>query len=187
LAEEYSINDRFDPCPGEKFKDGVKPLPFPEIIGENTIREKILNFLLKEKGYLLEDIEQGNPFELRTEKETFRLRVSLIIKIKERPLVLIKCGAGSVLARERPALALARLFSDTQVPLTFVTNGTEGLLLNTLNGKTLDSGLEAIPAKNHLLSQFENFPFLPLSEKRIKLEKQILSAFEGLGIREACR
>ena len=76
---------------------------------------------------------------------------------------MIKCGTGSILARERAALALARLFSNYQVPLTVVTNGEDAVLLNTLSGETIDNGLIAIPNKNMLLSQMEDFKFLPFA------------------------
>ncbi|MBI4768489.1 MAG: hypothetical protein HY787_28510, partial [Deltaproteobacteria bacterium] len=118
--------------------------------------------------------------------EIFQLKVSLVIRLKGQRLVLIKCGPGSILARERAALALARLFSEYQIPLTLVTNGVEATLLNTLSGETLDCGLDIIPDKPRLLSQLADFKFLPLAEKRVKLEKQILAAFEGLGRHGEC-
>jgi hypothetical protein len=151
-----------------------------------VIRERIISFLLQEKGYLKEEIDEEVPFELITDQEIFQLKASLVIRIKEQSLVLIKCGPGSILARERAALSLARLFSKYQVPLTVVTNGEDAILLDTLSGETIDNGLRAIPNKNTLLSPIEAFKFIPLPEKRVKLEKQILAAFEGLGQHGEC-
>jgi len=167
-------------CPGEKFREGVKVPSAHELINEKIIREKVLSLLLREKGYLLDDIEEEVPFELTTDKEIFQLKVSFLIRLNGQRLVLIKCGPGSVLARERAALALSRLFHDYQIPFTLVTNGEEMTLLNTLTGETLDSGRDAIPDKPRLLSQLREIKFFPLPEKRLKLEKQILAAFEGL-------
>jgi hypothetical protein len=175
-----------DSCPGDQFREGVNTPSAHETLNEGVIREKVLSLLLGEKGYLLEDIEEEVPFELTTDKETFQLKVSLVIRIKGQRLVMIKCGTGSILARERAALALARLFSEYQTPLTLVTNGAEGTLLNTLSGETLDCGPDVIPDKPRLLSQLADFKFLPLTEKRRKLEKQILAAFEGLGRHGEC-
>jgi hypothetical protein len=175
-----------DSCPGEKFREGVIAPSTHETINEGVIREKVLEILLGEKGYLLEDIEEEVPFELATDQEIFQLKVSFILRLKGQRLVLIKCGPGSILARERAALALARLFSDYQVPLTVVTNGEDAVLLNTLSGETLDNGLTAIPNKDRLSSLMQDLKFLPLPEKRIKLERQILSAFEGLGRHGEC-
>ncbi|MBA4392084.1 MAG: hypothetical protein C0407_00865 [Desulfobacca sp.] len=175
-----------DTCPGDKFREGVVSPSACETINEEVIRRKVLGFLLGEKEYLLEDIEEEVPFELTTAQEVFLLKVSFIIRLNGQQLVLVKCGPGSVLARERAALALARLFSGYQVPLTVVTNGEDATLLNTLTGETLECGLAAIPAKSSLLSQLADFKFLPLPEKRLKLERQILSAFEALGQHGEC-
>lgn len=175
-----------DTCPGDKFREGVISPSACETINEEVIRQKVLGLLVGEKGYLLEDIEEEVPFELIIAQETLLLNVSFVIRINGQQLVLIKCGPGSILARERAALALARLFSDYQIPLTVVTNGEDATLLNTLTGETLDCGLAAIPGKNSLLSQLADLRFLPLPEKRLKLEKQILSAFEALGLHGEC-
>ena len=37
----------------------------------------------------------------------------------------MKCGAGSIMARERATLALARMFTDYPIPLTVVTNSED--------------------------------------------------------------
>ncbi len=175
-----------DSCPGDQFREGVNAPSAHEKINDGVIREKVLGLLLGKKGYLSEDIEEEVPFELTTDKEIFQLTVSLVIRLQGQRLVMIKCGTGSILARERAALALARLFSEYQIPLTLVTNGTEAALLNTLSGESLDSGWDVIPDKASLLSQLADFKFLPLTEKRRKLEKQILAAFEGLGQHGEC-
>jgi hypothetical protein len=172
-------------CPGEKFKEGVVIPSACETIKEEVIRKKTTDLLL-EKGYLLADLMEEVPFDLKADQELFQLKVSFVIQLEGRYLVLIKCGAGSVLARERPALALSRLFSDYQIPLTIVTNGEEATLLDTLTGETLGCGLSAIPDKNTLLARMGDLQFLPLAEKRIPLEKRILSAFEALGLHGEC-
>ncbi len=174
-----------DSCPGDRFREGVTPSAC-ELIKEEVIRQKIRGLLLSEKGYAVEDIAEEVPFELKTDREVFQLMVSILILIEGRSLVLIKCGAGSIMARERPALALSRLFGEYQIPFTIVTNGEDAVILNTLTGETLDCGLTAIPDKKHLLAQLADLKWVPLPEKRIKLERQILSAFEALGLHGEC-
>ena len=154
-----------DSCPGEKFQEGVNAPSTHETINEAVIREKVLGLLLGEKGYLLEEIEEEVPFDLATDQEIFQLKVSLVIRVKGQRLVLIKCGPGSILARERAALALARLFSNYQVPLTVVTNGVDAVLLDTLSGETIDNGLTAIPDKNPPLVPTGGFEISPLAGK----------------------
>jgi hypothetical protein len=174
-----------DTCPGDRFREGLIIPSACETIKEEVIRKKTFDLLL-EKGYLAEDLREDEPFALEIEQELFQLRISFLIKLKDRYSVLIKCGAGSLLARERPTLALARLFTDYQIPLSIVTNGDDALFLDTLTGETLGCGLSEIPDRINLLSRYDSLKFIPLSGKRVPLEKRILSAFEALGLHGEC-
>lgn len=172
-------------CPGEKFREGVTVPSACETIKEEVIRKKLSDFLLT-KGFLPEDLEEDVPYRLQTDQENFQLAVSFVIRLRNRYAVLIKCGAGSILARERAALALSRLFADYQIPITIVTNGEDAVILDTLTGENLGCGLSAIPDKAYLLTQLDDLKYLPLPGKRIPLEKRILAAFEGLGLHGEC-
>jgi hypothetical protein len=46
--------------------------------------------------------------------------------------------------------------------------------------------MPAIPNKAELLNRLPDLSYLPLPEKRLKMEKQILSAFEALGMHGEC-
>ena len=174
-------------CPGDKYKSGLVAPSECETIKEEVIRDKIVRLLLGEKGYpgrrtwnwmCLISLVMG--------PETFQLKASILIQMGGKKVVLIKCGAGSIMARERAALSLARMFTDYQIPLTVVTNSEDATLLNTLNGETLECGLGAILEKGQLLDRLEGLSYVPLPEKRLKMEKQILSAFEALGMHGEC-
>ena len=175
-----------DTCPGEKYKTGLVAPSECETTKEEVVREKVLQMLLRDKEFRLEDLEVDVPYEFQAGAEAFQSRASLIIRLEGRRVALIKCGAGSILARERPSLSMARLMDEVQIPLTVVTNGEEATLLNTLDGKTLECGLGAIPTRSQLAERLKELEFLPLAEKRHKMEKQILSAFEALGMHGEC-
>ena len=173
-------------CPGDKYKSGLVAPSECETIKEEVVRDKIVRLLLSEKGYQEEDLELDVPFSLVMGPETFSLKASILIQLGGKKVALIKCGAGSIMARERAALALARMFTDYQIPLTVVTNSEDATLLNTLNGETLDCGLGAILEKGQLLDRLEGLSYVPLPEKRLQMEKRILSAFEALGMHGEC-
>jgi hypothetical protein len=173
-------------CPGDKYKSGLVTPSECETVKEEVIRDKIVRLLLSEKGYQEEDLDLDVPFSLVMGPETFSLKASILIKMGGKKVMLIKCGAGSIMARERAALALARMFTDYQIPLTIVTNSEDATLLNTLNGETMACGLGAILEKGQLLERLEGLEYPPLPEKRLKMEKQILSAFEALGMHGEC-
>jgi hypothetical protein len=67
-----------------------------------------------------------------------------------------------------------------------VTNSEDATLLNTINGETLECGMPAVLNKAGLLDRLQDLSYLPLPEKRRKMEKQILSAFEALGMHGEC-
>ena len=173
-------------CPGDKYKSGLVVPSECETIKEEVIRDRIIRLLLSEKGYQEEDLELDVPFSLVIGPETFSLKASILIQMDGKKVVLIKCGAGSIMARERAALALARMFTDYQIPLTVVTNSEDATLLITLNGETLDCGLGAILEKGQLLDRLEGLSYVPLPEKRLQMEKRILSAIEALGMHGEC-
>ena len=175
-----------DTCPGEKYKAGLVAPSECETVKEEVIREKILQVLLKEKGYELEDLELDVPYEFHSGSDAVQSRASIIIRLEGHRVVLIKCGAGSILARERPTLSLARLLDAVQIPLAVVTNSEDATFLNTLTGETLGCGLAAIPTKDQVLDRLKDLVFAPLLEKRIEMEKRILSAFEALGLHGEC-
>ena len=173
-------------CPGDKFKSGLVTPSACETIKEEVIREKIVQLLLNERGYQDADLVLEVPYALVLGSETFQVQASILIQLEGKKVALIKCGAGSIMARERAALALARLITDYQIPLTIVTNSEDATLLNTMNGETLECGMPAIPNKTDLLNRLQDLSYLPLPEKRQKMEKQILSAFEALGMHGEC-
>ena len=175
-----------DTCPGEKYKAGLVAPSECETVKEEVIREKVLQILIREKGFRTEDLEVDQPYEFRVGGDGVQSRASIIIRIEGRRVLLIKCGAGSILARERPSLSLARLMDTIQIPLTLVTNSEDATLLNTLNGDTLACGLGAIPSRTQLLERLKDLEFIPLPEKRREMEKRILSAFEALGLHGEC-
>jgi len=173
-------------CPGETLKSGLVTPSTCETVKEEVIREIIVQLLLNEKGYQDADLMLEVPYALEMGPETFHLQASILIQLEGKKVMLIKCGAGSIMARERAALALARLITDYQIPLTIVTNSEDATLLNTISGETLECGMPAILSKAALLNRFQDLSYLPLPEKRVKMEKQILSAFEALGLHGEC-
>ena len=92
----------------------------------------------------------------------------------------IRYGPGSLVSRERSALAAARVLNDAyRIPLAVVTNGRDAILLDTVTGKLIKTSMTAIPDKNEALRLLPKLIFLPPQEeeKRIR-EKRILNAFD---------
>lgn len=92
----------------------------------------------------------------------------------------IRYGPGSIVTRERPALAAARILAQYQVPCTVVTNGEDAEVLDTRTGEVTGTGLASIPDKTAARQQLSKINRLPLSPEQSDVEKRVLSAYDWL-------
>ena len=147
---------------------------------DERIRQDLSRLMVEEKGY---DPEQLQP---RRKIETFFAggfvvsMIELIVTIADRQYMIIRYGPGSLVSRERAAIAAARVINhDYCLPLAVVTNGRDAELLDTRTGKILGYGLDSIPDRKTLLKMAENLVFHPPPEaKRREQELRILNAFD---------
>ncbi len=150
-------------------------------------RQKIARFLVEDKGYLKDDIEVQRQIELTLDRNRATCRVDFVIRVAGKAFAIIIFGPGSLVSRERPALAVARLIESYAVPFAIVTNGKDAEVLETESGKVLAEGLEAIPSRQEALAKMSAFAFEKVPEDRLEKEKRILFAFDVLARREcAC-
>lgn len=173
-------------CPGQKVLADSLLTSSCQPSLEETIENEVLQFLIRIKGFTLEDIERDVRFNLAVDSEQFSIKIPFILRFDGKRVVLIHCGPGSVLARQRAGLAMARLIDVYQIPLTLVTNGKETFLMDTLSGRELSGTLADFPSRDQLLAGLKDFSFLPLSEGKVQPEKRILCAFEGLSRHGDC-
>jgi len=143
-------------------------------------KKRLERFLINDKGYNNEDIERDINLTVSIEKFTGTVEIDFIIKINEKRVVLIKCTSGSLVTRERLALACARLLENYQIPFTVLTSWWRTELLDTITGKVIGEGLEAIPERERIVENLERIPFIPFPEEKIEKEKRIFLAFEAL-------
>ena len=94
--------------------------------------------------------------------------------------MIIRYGPGSLVSRERAAIAAARVINtDYCIPLAVVTNGRDAELLDTRTGKILGYGLDSIPDRNSAEKMLEQLEFSPpLEAIRRERELRILNAFD---------
>jgi hypothetical protein len=68
------------------------------------------------------------------------------------------------------------------LPYAVVSNGETAIVLDTLSGKKLGTGLEAIPSKSDVEKEIANMAFTPLMEKRREKEKLIFRTYDAENI-----
>jgi hypothetical protein len=94
--------------------------------------------------------------------------------------MIVRYGPGSLVTRERPALASARVLEPYQVPVTVVTNGEDAEVIDTATGEVMAAGIPSIPSRDALIKRLGNAEFPVVSPARREAEKRILSAYDWL-------
>jgi hypothetical protein len=146
---------------------------------DERLRQRLARFLVEEKGYVREDIEVKRRLELTIDDKKILSMVDFVVRIHGMSFMVIRYGPGSLVTRERPALASARILEPYPVPLTVVTNGEDAEVLDTLKGDIIGTGLASIPDKE-TLEQRGAITSHTLSAKQRETEKRILSAYDWL-------
>ena len=80
----------------------------------------------------------------------------------------IKCAPGSLGSREREIVSAARLLDEYQIPVSVVSDGKTAVVLDTVSGKKMGEGLDAIPSKKALQETAKSLELQSLPEKRLE-------------------
>jgi hypothetical protein len=157
-----------------------------DFISEDTLddtlderhRQLIGHLLVEQMGYKKTQITPRHELEIRIPEKCARLLITYIIKIEDRIAMLIQYGPGSLVTRHRPALAMARLVTNYQIPRVVVSNGEQADILDGSNGDLLYTGLENIPNCDELTKLVQQHAWSTISKERAEMESRILMAFE---------
>jgi hypothetical protein len=147
---------------------------------DERYRQQLARLLLEEKGYGAGDLEPRLAIDTEVNGQRVRSVIELTVTIQGRRLLIIRYGPGSLVTRERSAIAAARLLEPAyRIPLAVVTNCRDAELLETLTGKVLVTGMDAIPDRERLVAMASGLvsePFVS-AEKRDR-EARILNVFD---------
>ncbi|UCG81703.1 MAG: type I restriction enzyme HsdR N-terminal domain-containing protein [Desulfobacterales bacterium] len=173
-AHELILGETVDFITGETLVDTI----------DERARQKIARFLVEKKGYAKDDLQPRRQITLDVAGKRGTFTVNFVIKVAGKSFMVVIFGPGSLVTRERPALAAARLVAGYEVPITVVTNGQGAEVLDTRSGKVIAEGLKNIPSKAEAQQSLPTVKFETLTEERLEKEKRILYAFEVLAQRE---
>lgn len=151
---------------------------------DERIRQQLARFLVQQKKYPKEDLEARLKIDTLFAGQFVTSTIDLVVSVQGRRFLLIRYGPGSLVTRERPAIAAARVLEPAyQIPLAVVTNGRDAEIIDTGSGKVIQQGLENIPDRSEAASLIGTMPFntLPAGNKRER-ELRILNAYD----REVC-
>jgi hypothetical protein len=147
-------------------------------VGAEANRQEVEKILVEKKGFSKSDIEVDVDIDLVIAGSPYHSQIDLVVSVAEKRVIVIKCAAGSLGSREREVVSAARLLDVYQIPFALVSDGNTAILLDTISGKILKKGIEAIPSKEEVLKNLQEIEFLPVSEKKIEREKLVFRTYD---------
>lgn len=161
---------------GEKIKDYMTGRELPESDDEQ-IRQK-LERILVQKGFSADDVDVDFYFDFEVNGQKRQGRADLVVYAGGKPYMTILCRRGSIVTREKEAIAVSRLAFEYQAPLTVVTNGQDAEIIDSVSGEMLGQGLDSIPDKKRSEQHSSSHEYAVLADdKRDKLSR-IYHAYE---------
>jgi hypothetical protein len=146
---------------------------------DERIRQELARLLVEEKGYGKNELVPRRTIETLFAGQFVVSTIEIAVRLEGKFCMILRYGPGSIVTRERPAIAAARVLEqEYQIPLVVVTNGRDAELVDTYSGKVLKQGLAEIPGRNELIGMIGSLLFKPLPEKQREKELRILNAYD---------
>lgn len=147
---------------------------------DERIRQDLAKLMVEEKGYDREQLQTRLKIETLFAKCFVTSTIELTVSLRQKQFMIIRYGPGSLVSRERAAIAAARVINaEYCIPLAVVTNGRDAELLDTRTGKILGYGVNSIPDRDTACEMLPKLEFLPpLDPERRERELRILNAFD---------
>jgi len=158
-----------------------KEIPY---VGAEENRQMVERFLVNEKGFSKEDIEVDVDIEMTVAGETYRSQIDLVVSADggATRFMAVKCAAASLGSREREILAASRLLYEDPLPFSVVSDGKTAIVLDTVSGKKLGEGLNAIPSKGEVIVKLKTLQLRPFSKDRREREKLIFRSYDSMNV-----
>jgi hypothetical protein len=139
--------------------------------------------LLLDKGHPREDLAARVPVFLSCGDKSAVFLIAYTVALEGKTAMVVHYGPGSIVTRERPALAASRLVSPFQAPVAVAANGVDARVLRSRDGKFLGEGLSAIPSRERLEEIVRGMadPFPLVAPERKEKESRILYTYEFVG------
>ncbi len=161
--------------------DFITGRPIPNA-GAEANRQAVERLLVTVKGFEKEQIEVDAPIVLIMGNERYQSTVDLVVRVRGMRFMVIKCAPGALASREREAIAAARLMQDYQIPLAVASDGKNAMVWDTVSGRCLGEGLEAIPTQIRALEIFDGAALVPLDEQRRTRQQLIFKSYDSMNV-----
>jgi hypothetical protein len=145
---------------------------------DERYRQKIARWLVEQKRYGLQEIEPRRNLLLQAGHRRAVIKIDFVVRMAGRVGMVIRFGPGSLVSRERPALAVSRLLEAYQIPIAVVTNGEDAEVLAAGSGRILGRGLDAIPSRSELLDVMDAHAFEGIAPMRAVMEARVAYCYD---------
>ena len=162
------LGERVDFITGETIQD----------THDERYKQRLARLLVEIKGYLKKEIKPRRELQISAGEKCAIIKIDFEIIVSGKIAMIIKYGPGSLVTRQRPALAISRLVAPYQVPIIVVTNGEDADILDGKTGEVVSRGIQSIPSKKDLIEKVTTMNFNRISVKQVEIESRIVYAYE---------
>ena len=145
---------------------------------DERYRQMLAELLVNQKGYLKTELTPRTELTITADDKRAIIKIDLTVSLHDHIVMIVRFGPGSMVTRQRPALAASRLIAPYQVPVVVVTNGADADVLDGHTGKVIARGLNNIPTRAELTKHIAGKPLKPIAAQRADLESRIVYAYE---------
>ena len=146
-------------------------------VGSEASRQIFEKFLVETKGFSKQEIRVDEPLVVQFKGEDYVSAIDLIVSCNNKPFMAITCVTGSIGSYEREILAGARLVYEFQIPFAVSTDARNAVIMDTISGKTIGQGLEAIPSREAAQKRMESLQETLYDPEKKELEMIIYRSF----------
>jgi hypothetical protein len=153
------------------------------LTGAEENRQKVIRFLVEEKGYSKSDIKRRVCFELSISDEPYRTELDLVIIINGKTAAAFKTPAGSLSSWDREIIAGARIIvPEYQIPFAIVSDGENADIFDTVKGKKIFQGMNNIPSKEEMEKYLEKNPMAEFPKDKAERQKMVFKTYDMLNV-----
>lgn len=147
---------------------------------DERVRQGLSRLLVEELGYDRHELEPRLRIITELGGKRVQSLIELCARIAGRRLFILRYGPGSLVSREKAAIAAARLLEPAyRIPLAIVTNGRDATLLDTEDGRVLATGMGCIPSRAQAAQLRRQLAFVPYDDPmRREWARRILFVFD---------
>ena len=105
---------------------------------DERCRQELARILVEQKGYLKTDLEPRLCIETLFNNQFVASTIDFTARVGDKRFMILRFAPGSLVTRERPAIAAARILEPSyQVPLAVVTNCQDAEVIDTYTSKIM--------------------------------------------------